>query len=129
MFWLNGTHVQAHRYSYERFVGPIPEGFFACHKCDTPACVNPNHLFAGTRSDNAQDMVRKGRAAKGKHTKNRKRGCDHPDAKLNDAKVRLIRSSSESQKALGLKFGVSNVAIRCVRIGKTWKHVDQEISP
>jgi hypothetical protein len=56
-----GTPKKAHRVAYNAFIGEIPGRLFVCHRCDTPLCVNPDHLFLGTAADNAQDMVRKGR--------------------------------------------------------------------
>lgn len=58
-----GTH-RAHRYSYETMIGDIPRGMFVCHRCDTPGCVRPTHLFLGTARDNMQDCLRKGRHPK-----------------------------------------------------------------
>lgn len=51
----------AHRVAYQLFVGEIPQGKTVLHRCDTPCCVNPDHLFLGTRADNSLDMNVKGR--------------------------------------------------------------------
>jgi hypothetical protein len=57
-------HTRAHRFAYETFVGPIPDGMVVCHRCDVPACVRPGHLFIGTSRDNNDDKVAKDRHAK-----------------------------------------------------------------
>jgi hypothetical protein len=81
-FHMGGRTVMAHRAAYTLIVGEIPEGLHILHACDNPPCVNPHHLSVGTRSDNMQDMVAKGR---------NRVADDHPTARLSSAQVREIR--------------------------------------
>ena len=53
--------IESHRMSWHFYRGPIPDGLCVLHKCDTPACVNPDHLFLGTRADNNIDCTNKKR--------------------------------------------------------------------
>ena len=123
--WLWTGHVDAcgygrfgrgsaHRLSYELHVGPIPDGMFVCHRCDTPACVNPKHLWLGTNADNVADMVAKGRQAVG--TRNAR-------SKLDDEKVRAIRADHRILKDIAADYGVSICVVGYIKQRITWKHV------
>lgn len=105
---------QAHRLSYVTFVGPIPVGARVLHRCDMPCCVNPNHLWLGTDSDNVRDALRKGRHVAPK-------GEQQAASKLTWHAAAEIRSSSETISELARRFGVSRRAIRFVKDGKTWR--------
>lgn len=110
--------IAAHRLSWLVHKGNLPN-LFVCHKCDNPSCVNPDHLFLGTNSDNMLDMVKKGRAP------NRK-GSNHGMAKLNEDKVKEIKrllSNGSTMYAVAKAYNVTFGTIRNIKNDKTWTHV------
>lgn len=74
MFTVAGQKFRAHRYSYAMLHGMPPSTIDVCHTCDTPQCVNPEHLFVGTRTDNMRDCRSKGRLASQPRRTHCKRG-------------------------------------------------------
>ena len=133
-YTLDGNTVQdrAHRYSYRLHIGTIPPGMFVLHHCDTPACVNPDHLFLGTNQDNVTDMMRKGRNVIGGtycgDDNQYQRGMSHHAAKFTDDQVRMVRqlyaAGGVSYAQLGKMFGVAGSAIGKIVRRDRWKHVD-----
>lgn len=118
-----GRQHRANRLSYLLFVGSIPEGMCVLHRCDTPRCVRPDHLFLGTQADNMADMAAKGRA---RQSARRAVGTSHGLAKLSDDVVREARSrftAGESIRGLARAFGVGRSTMGRVLHGQTWTHV------
>lgn len=110
-FGTGGTSVDyAHRVSWVIAGNEIPEGMDVCHACDVRNCVNPGHLFIGTRSDNMLDCHRKRR---------------HPGTKLTDEDVHRIRNKrdGETYADMAREIGVSRSAISAVKTGKTFGYV------
>ncbi|MGN7160836.1 HNH endonuclease [Sphingomonas sp. SAFR-052] len=124
-FWALGQNIQAHRYSLALKLGrTIPHPMMACHTCDNPGCVNPNHLWEGTRSENVRDAMQKGRMVPVPPTPDTyARGVRHHSAKLNPDIVRIIRSSTESGPILAKRYGVTRELISSVRRREIWKEV------
>lgn len=107
-----------HRYAYQHFVGPIPDGMFVCHKCDNPGCVNPEHLFLGTQSDNMSDMAVKGRQGfAGKPNKYAAK-LSWPQV----AHIREMRSRGATYGEIAEKHGCTPQNMRAVCLGQTWRH-------
>jgi len=112
----------AHRRSWEAFNGDIQDGLCVLHKCDNPSCVNPDHLFLGTRKDNIIDKVNKGRQSSLFGEKNKA-------SKLTEEKVKEIRSKyipkKYTYKMLSKEFNVSLCTIRDVIKRNTWGDLDE----
>ena len=120
-FGVNGKTVGAHVYAYRRAHGDIAPGRFVCHRCDTPHCVNPAHLFLGTPKENTHDMLAKRR---GKWP----RGGKHHLAKLSDedvAKILAMRGKA-SQTAIAAMFSVDPSHICRLMSGHKRGRVDHE---
>jgi hypothetical protein len=105
--------ARAHRISYEIFKGD-PGRAFVCHSCDNPACVNPDHLFLGTQTDNMRDASVKRRTAWGER---------HGAAKLRTVDVLAIRASTDHPSVLAKRFDVVQSAIRNIKSGARWRHL------
>lgn len=104
----------AHRVSYEMYVGKVPDGMCVLHRCDNPPCVNPAHLFLGTRADNHADMERKGRTIKGEA---------HANAKLTAEQVESIRKDTRLNRVIAIEHGVGNATVAKIKRGERWKHL------
>lgn len=116
-FYMDGGPVFAHRVAFMLAKGPIPEGMDVCHSCDNPSCVNPAHLWVGTRSENMRDCVAKGRLAL-----NAPRGEKSPSARLTEREVAAIRSmeGSMTQREIGARFGVAQCTVSAILRGRIW---------
>ena len=113
----NRTEYRAHRLAYMLAVGEVPDGILVMHTCDTPLCVNPNHLELGTNADNMADRDAKGRVAKGEGS---------GKSKLRAHQVRRIRRSRRSNSELASEYGVHSTTILNIRRGRLWGHLDQQ---
>lgn len=101
---------------------PTPD-LDACHSCDNPGCVNPKHLFFGSRKENMRDCIDKGRFS----YPPRHIGERAHKAKLTESSVRKIRSTypKQSYAELAAKFGVSKQAIAAVVRKRSWAHIKE----
>lgn len=117
-----GGMLLAHRVSWKMHSGPIPDNLCVLHRCDNPKCVNPDHLFLGSRADNNADMITKGRA---KH--DGFLGVSNPMVKLTDSDVLEIRKlyipGVVTQRQIAKKYNVDNTLISLIIRRKAWRHI------
>lgn len=117
---------RAHRITYRHYCGPIPDGMFVCHSCDTPSCCNPDHLFLGTNQDNVDDMVRKGRNSKPPRNLHIV-GSVHVNSRFTDDEVAFVRTCHTlygvSIYRLAKEFGVAQSTMNRVVSGARYKNV------
>jgi hypothetical protein len=106
--YVHGVKVLAHRLSYALHIGPIPRGQMVCHKCDTPSCVNPDHLFAGTARDNTLDAIAKGRMKLVCNKKSKGR-----PTRFSRELIAEVRANKDglTERQLCQKYGISKGAI------------------
>lgn len=120
-FSYGGRCVSAHRLSLELHGQPVAANDNVLHRCDTPCCVNPAHLFTGTHQDNMADM-----RAKGRHTQ----ACGEQtrSSRLTDAVVLEIRSALKRgvmQRDLAEKYGVYPSTISRINTRQQWAHLPE----
>ena len=133
LFKTHGQTMRAHRASFTLKDSGFSQALLVCHSCDTPACVNPQHLFAGTAMENMIDRGIKRRTSSGNthyarmRPEKLARGEDDGMAKLTESSVREIRSlyatGSFTLKKLAAKFFVDHTNISSIIRRKTWRHV------
>ena len=120
----NNKDLTAHRASWMIHYGPIPDGMFVCHHCDTPICTRPTCLFLGTAQDNVNDMIKKGRQSitsylniKGRIPHNR----TITEEQAIEIKKRLKKNETTDQISKELFIGKQ--IIYNIKYGKSWRHI------
>ena len=101
--------VRAHRFSWKLYNGAIPKGMKVLHRCDTPCCVNPRHLFIGSHQDNMTDKARKGR--------------NRNNRKLTEEQVLQIKQDGRLQREIAKDYGICRQCVSMIKLRQSWKHL------
>jgi hypothetical protein len=108
-----------HKAVFQEIHGQVPSGMYVCHHCDTPSCVNVDHLFIGTPKANAQDRKQKNRSAS-------KRGELNGNSILTSADVfQIIKLIGEKNPLVSIanKYGVSHATICAIKNKRAWRSI------
>lgn len=115
---FRGRVTRAHRIFYFMQNPKADQSLMVLHRCDNPKCCNAEHLFLGTKADNNQDKINKGRQPRGSKIAN---------SKLNESQVCAIRdlhSKGFQQNELAAMFNVCGATIHSIVVRRTWKHIN-----
>ncbi len=107
----------AHRFMWEAFNGPISDGFDVCHHCDNRKCVNPDHLFLGSRKDNMKDAQIKGRLQRGQDRHN---SVLTPDIVR---RARKLKGDGMKTKDIAARYGIKPQTMGKAINRHTWRHI------
>lgn len=129
--WHLGASRWAHRVSWTVFRGEIPSGIDVLHRCDNPKCINPDHLFLGTHTDNMRDMLAKNRrkmpAGKDHMLAKRpeliRRGEAHCRSKLTDELVLRIRADPRGSTTIARELRLHRTTVIKIRSRQAWTHI------
>lgn len=113
---FHGKKWKAHRVSWVLHNGEIPANMQVLHKCDTPSCVNPQHLRLGTNVENVRDKMAKGR-------QNKCVGSSVGTSKLTESQVRAIRADPRTYREIAKAFNIHRGTVAKIRCGYCWAHL------
>ena len=111
---INGVTYLLHRLVFELYHRPLQDGECVLHTCDNRPCCNPDHLVAGTKSDNNRDRAEKGRSCSGE---------DSHLSKLTEDVVLQIFNEPGSYRGLARKYGLNKGTIKQIKTKQTWRHL------
>lgn len=125
-FKYRGKVQSTHRVAYMIFVEEIPDSLHVCHQCDNRLCVNPDHLFLGTHSDNMKDAYKKGRVSPPMGIQFTK-GNIPSNATITEKEAKQVKKAIIDGKRLvdiSRDLGIKYMTVVDVKRGKSFRNVE-----